>query len=404
MKIVTSSSRTVVRWHLWLALLVLALLIVFSITARLNSDAPPPATTRIERGNLESAVLATGVLKPQSLVAIGAQATGRILSLKVRPGQKVSKGDVIALIDATSQQNELQKAQATLRQNEATRTQNEAQLELARSDLARHQRMVASNAVAHSEYDKAVSALKERQAQLSHSEAVIAASQVEVKIAETNLAYTRITAPMDGTVLATVVQEGQTVNAAQSAPTIAILGALDMMTVEADISEADITRVQPGMAVYFTVSGDSAKRYQAKLAIINPAPETIVNDKSFAGSSAVAVAATSAAAIYYKGIFQVPNSDGFLKTYMTAEIHIVLDEARDVLIAPVSALRLAGDKKATVRVLGPEGRISERLVGTGITDKINTEIRTGLNEGETIVTDNQLAEPHADSGEAAMGL
>jgi hypothetical protein len=84
MKIVTSSSRTVVRWHLWLALLVLALLIVFSITARLNSDAPPPATTRIERGNLESAVLATGVLKPQSLVAIGAQATGRILSLKVR--------------------------------------------------------------------------------------------------------------------------------------------------------------------------------------------------------------------------------------------------------------------------------------------------------------------------------
>jgi macrolide-specific efflux system membrane fusion protein len=200
------------------------------------------------------------------------------------------------------------------------------------------------------------------------------------------------------------VQEGQTVNAAQSAPTIAILGALDMMTVEADISEADITRVQPGMAVYFTVSGDSAKRYQAKLAIINPAPETIVNDKSFAGSSAVAVAATSAAAIYYKGIFQVPNSDGFLKTYMTAEIHIVLDEARDVLIAPVSALRLAGDNKATVRVLGPEGRISERLIDTGITDKINTEIRTGLNEGETIVTDNQLAEPHADSGEAAMGL
>ncbi|GAA5628821.1 macrolide export protein MacA [Brucella sp. NBRC 12953] len=404
MKTTTSSSKRAVRWRLWLALLVLASGIGFVIITRLNSDAPLPATTRIARGNLESAVLATGVLKPQSLVAIGAQATGRILSLKVRPGQKVRKGDVIALIDATSQQNELQKAQATLRQNAATRAQNTAQLELARSELARNQLMVANKAIARSEYDKAISALKVQEAQLSHSEAVIAAAQVEVKIAETNLAYTRITAPIDGTVLATLVQEGQTVNAAQSAPTIAILGALDTMTVEADISEADITRVQPGLAVYFTVSGDSAKRYQAKLATINPAPDTIVNDKSFAASSVAAAPATSAVAIYYKGIFQVPNKDGFLKTYMTAEIHIVLDEARDVLIAPVSALRRAEDNKAIVRVLGPDGRTSDRLVVTGISDKINTEIRSGLKAGETILTDNQLPDPDAVSSDAATEL
>lgn len=398
----TKSLRKPVRWRLWLALLVLVLMIGFAITARLNPATPLPATTRIERGNLESAVLATGVLKPQSLVAIGAQATGRILALKVRPGQKVSKGDVIALIDATSQQNELQKAQATLRQNEATRAQNTAQLELARSDLARNQRMIANNAIARSEYDKAVSAVKERQAQLNHSEAVIIASQVEVKIAETNLAYTRITAPIDGTVLATVVQEGRTVNAAQSAPTIAILGAVETMTVEADISEADITRVHAGLPVYFTVSGDSTKRYTAKLATINPAPETIVNDKSFALSSQAAVATGSAAAIYYKGIFQVPNQDGFLKTYMTAEIHIVLGEAHDVLLAPVSALRPAQDNQATVRLVSPDGRISDRLVVTGMTDKINTEIRSGLNAGETILTDNQLVDANPDPNPAAM--
>jgi len=401
-KTTASFLRTPARWRVWLALLVLALMVGLAIKACVNRDVPQPATTRVARGNLESAVLATGVLKPESLVAIGAQATGRILSLKVRPGQKVRKGEVIALIDATSQQNELQKAQATLRQNEATRAQNTAQLELARSDLARNQRLVANNAIARSEYDKAVSALKVQEAQLSYSEAVIAASQVEVKIAETNLAYTRITAPIDGTVLATVVQEGQTVNAAQSAPTIAILGALDTMTVEADISEADITKVHPGLPVYFTVSGDSAKRYQATLATINPAPETIVNDKSFAASATASATTSSAAAIYYKGIFQVPNSDGFLKTYMTAEIHIVLDEARDVLIAPVSALRGAENNKATVRVLDPDGRISDRLVVTGITDKINTEIRAGLKAGETILTDNQLPEADPESNHAAM--
>jgi macrolide-specific efflux system membrane fusion protein len=398
----TTSSKPLVRWRIWLALLVLLLVIGFAIKARLNSAEPLPATTRIERGNVESAVLATGVLKPQSLVAIGAQATGRILALKVRPGQRVSKGDVIALIDATSQQNELQKAQATLRQNEATRAQNTAQLELARSDLARNQQMVAKKAIARSEYDKAVSVVKQHQALLNHSEAGIIASQVEVKIAETNLAYTRITAPIDGTVLATVVQEGQTVNAAQSAPTIAILGALDTMTVEADISEADITKVHVGLPLYFTVSGDSAKRYKAKLATINPAPETIVNDRSFALSSAASVAATSAAAIYYKGIFQVPNEDGFLKTYMTAEIHIVLDEARNVLIAPVSALRSAQDNTATVRLVGPDGRISDRLVVTGITDKINTEIRSGLKAGDTILTDNEPPKANPDSNDAAM--
>lgn len=398
-------SKRRFRWRLWLAVLFVMLIIGYLVVRQSTKEAPLPATSIIHRGNLESSVLATGVLKPKSLVAIGAQATGRIQSLKVRPGQRVQKDDVVALIDSTTQQNELQKAQATLLQNEATRDQNIAQLELAKLDLARFQMMIGKNAIARSDYDKAVSTVKEKQGQLAYSNAAITASQVEVKIAETNLAYTRITAPADGTVLATVVQEGQTVNAAQSAPTIAILGQLDTMTVEADISEADITLVREGLPLYFTISGQSTKRYEAKLETIDPAPDTIVNDKSFTASSASSAAGTTASAVYYKGIFSVPNPDGFLKTYMTAEIHILLAEEKDVLLSPVSALRTSDvPNKATVRLVSSNGSIVERTVETGITDKINTEIRSGLNEGDRIVTDNQAADPNLASGSVSEGF
>lgn len=397
-------SKRRFRWRLWLAILIAMLIVGYLVIRQSTQQTPLPATSIVHRGNLESSVLATGVLKPKSLVAIGAQATGRILSLKVKAGQRVRKDDIVALIDSTAQQNQLQKARATLRQNEATRDQNLAQLELAKLDLARNEAMIGKNAVARSEYDKAVSAVKERQGQLAYSEATIAAAQVEVKIAETDLAYTRITAPMDGTVLATVVQEGQTVNAAQSAPTIAILGQLDTMTVEADISEADITLVREGLPLYFTISGQNTKRYEAKLETIDPAPDTIVNDKSFAATSA-STSATTASAVYYKGIFSVPNVEGFLKTYMTAEIHILLAEERDILLAPVSALRSSSEpNKATVRLVNSDESIVERTVEIGISDKINTEIRSGLNEGDRIVTDNQAADPNLDSGSVSVGF
>lgn len=393
-------------WRLWLAIIILGIVVGYLVVRQSTKEAPLPATSVIHCGNLESSVLATGVLKPRNLVAIGAQATGRVLSLRIKPGQHVKKDDVVALIDSTTQQNELQKALATLRQNEATHDQNSAQLELAKLDLARNELMIGKNAVARSEYDKAISTVKEKQAQLASGDATIAAAQVEVKIAETNLAYTRITAPTDGTVLATVVQEGQTVNALQSAPTIAIMGQLDTMTVEADISEADITLVREGLPLYFTISGQNTKRYEAKLETIGPAPDTIVNDKSFSATSVSATAAgTTASAVYYKGIFSVPNSDGLLKTYMTAEIHILLAEVKDALLAPVSALRSSGEpNKAIVRLVTSNGAVVERTVETGITDKINTEIRSGLSEGDRIITDNQPTDLSSVPDTASVGF
>ncbi|HHV66023.1 biotin/lipoyl-binding protein, partial [Escherichia coli] len=117
-------SKRRFRWRLWLAVLIALLIVGYFVVRALTKEEPLPATTEIRRGEIESSVLATGTLRPKNLVAIGAQATGRILSLKVKPGQQIKAGEVVALIDSTNQQNELNKAQASLRQNEATRAQN----------------------------------------------------------------------------------------------------------------------------------------------------------------------------------------------------------------------------------------------------------------------------------------
>jgi macrolide-specific efflux system membrane fusion protein len=330
----------------WLTLLAVSVLTGGLLLQQWSKQEPLPEMTTVQRGDIESSVLASGTLRPKNLVAIGAQATGRILSLKVKP--------------------------------------------------VRNQTMIGKNAVARSEYDKAVAEMKKQQAQLANTEASIAASKVGVRIAETNLAYTRITAPIDGTILSTVAQEGQNVNAQQTVPTIAILGQVDTMTVEADISEADITQVHSGLPIYFTISGRNSKRFETQLESIEPAPDSVVSDKSFGFSSGLSASGgITASAVYYKGKFSIPNANGLLRTYMTAEIHIVLAKVKNVLLAPVSALKLQGDTDpdapgvATVRVLTGHGTLEERTVERGITDKINTEIRSGLQEGDKIVTDNQ---------------
>lgn len=352
--------------------------------------------TTIQRGDIESAVLSSGTLRPKNLVAIGAQVTGRVLSLKVEPGQQVKAGDVVAAIDSTNQKNELAKAQATLRQNEATRAQATADLELAKLDLARYQMMIKNNSAPRAEYDSAVANLKSRQAQVASSEASVAVSEIDVQIAETNLGFTRITAPLDGTILTTLVQEGQTVNAQQSVPTIAILGQLDTMIVEAEISEADIVQAREGLPLYFTISGRSTRRYQATLERIEPAPDSIAKDRNFMTDAAKSSSASDSSAIYYKGLFSIPNPDGLLKTYMTAEIHIVLAKAQGALVAPNSALRATGEpNRATVRVASGIDTIEERTVETGITDRINTQILSGLKEGDRIVT--EFAAPPAST-------
>jgi macrolide-specific efflux system membrane fusion protein len=232
--------------------------------------------------------------------------------------------------------------------------------------------------------------VKTTRAQIAQLDAQIIKAEVAVETARVNLGYTRITAPINGTVLAVVTQEGQTVNAVQSAPTIVVLGEVETMTIRTEISEADVVRVKPGQKVYFTILGNPGHRSEASLDSIEPAPESIKVDSSFTSTattpSSTSSSSSTSSAIYYNGIFSVPNPDAYLRTNMTAEVHIVVGEARKALTIPAAALREPGpDDTFKVEVLDPSGAVTTRTVKVGLNNKIMAEIRDGLMPGERVV-------------------
>lgn len=355
-----------------------------------SSKAQSYITAPVTVSDLREEVLASGTLKPARLTAVGAQVSGRITALNVRVGDSVKAGDVIAQIDPVTRQNDLRSSEASLKNYRAQKVEKEAALALAEANLARQQATLVQRATSRSDFDSADSTVRQTRAQIAALEALIVGAEASVETARVNLEYTRITAPIDGTVLATVVQEGQTVNAVQSAPTIVVLGQLETMTVRAEISEADIVKVRPGQSLYFTILGDQDHRYEARLEQIEPAPESIKSDASFSStttsSSSSSSSSSTSTAIYYIGVFNVANRDLSLRTYMTAEVHIVTGEARRVKVIPALAVMRKSDGRSTVRTLSASGEVGEREVKTGLNDRATVEIKSGLDEGERVVT------------------
>ncbi|CAK02462.1 efflux RND transporter periplasmic adaptor subunit [Bartonella tribocorum] len=351
-----------------------------------GTSTPVYMTAVVKRGDIEESVLASGLVRPYRLVAVGARTTGRVISMRVFPGSVVKEGDLLAEIDPTDQENDLKRKKAALSHYYANLVEQEAYLSLAQKNLERQKKMIESRAISKANLDDAATQVKIREAQIAQLRQQIVQAQIDVESAEVNLGYTRITAPSAGTVLATVVEEGQNVNAVQSAPTIVILGDLSKMTVKAQISEADILKVRAGQPLYFTVLGNSNRRYEGTLERVDPAPESIRADVSInpgAGGSSSLISS----AIYYNGIVHVDNKDNFLRTYMTAQVHIILGRAQNVLLVPSDALRdETKEGKAWVSVLVGENKAVAKQVTVGLNNKVMAEIASGLDEGDVVIT------------------
>jgi len=383
------------RRGVWIALIVLGVILVgFAVKniAFPSQKGGQFATAPVVVGNIEQTVLATGTLEPVTLVSVGAQVSGQVTSLKVELGQQVRKGDLIAEIDSQPQQNALRTAQAQVDNARAQRLQAEATLTQATLAFNRQKEMLAADATSRAEYEAAAATLKTAQGQLAALDAQIAQATVSVETAKVNLGYTRIVAPMDGTVVAIVTQEGQTVNANQAAPTIVKLAQLDTMTVKAEISEADVVKVRAGQDVYFTILGEPEKRRYAKLRTVEPAPESIETEDTGASSSS---SSSTASAIYYNGLFDVPNPDGRLRTSMTAQVYIVLGQAKGVLTVPSAALG-DRDRDGSYRVLvaTEDGKTEPRKVRIGLNNNVTAQVISGLKAGERVV----VAEAAAPGG------
>ena len=356
---------------------------------RYANPAPDTLVTAVAViGDVEQTVLASGTVRPVRLVAVGAQVSGRITRVAVTAGQRIARGDLVAEIDSTSQQNSLRSSEASLQSVRAQREEKAVSLSYADLTLARQRAMLSQTATSRADFEAAESSVKTLKAQIANLDAQIVQAEANVDTARVNLGYTRITAPIDGTVLAIVTQEGQTVNAVQSAPTLIVLGDLSVVQVRAEISEADVVRVQPGMPVYFTILGDTGRRFDGRIETIDPAPESVKTDSSFTTSTSTSSStSSSSSAIYYYGQFRVPNDDGVLRTYMTAQVVVVLREAKGVVTIPSAAIAArTADGMAEVQVVGAANSVEIRRVKVGIDNKVTAQILTGIAEGERVVT------------------
>ncbi|WP_375624388.1 MULTISPECIES: efflux RND transporter periplasmic adaptor subunit [unclassified Bartonella] len=371
----------------FLTAIFLLLLLLWLRSVFFGTSSPTYVTAVVKRGDIEESVLTSGLVRPYRLVAVGARATGRVVSMRVFPGSVVKEGDLLAEIDPTDQENDLKRKKAALAHYYASLVEQEAYLSLAQKNLERQKEMIKSRAISRANLDDAATQVKIREAQIAQLQQQIVQAQIDVDSAEVNLSYTRITAPSAGTVLATIVEEGQNVNAVQSAPTIVILGDLTKMTVKAQISEADVLKVRTGQPLYFTVLGNSQRRYEGNLERIEPAPESIRGDVSINPSMVGGSSSLVSSAIYYNGIVHIDNKDNFLRTYMTAQVHIILGRAQNVLLVPSDALRdETKERKAWVSVLEGRDKVVTKQVTVGLNNKVMAEIVSGLNEGDVVIT------------------
>ncbi|MEQ4923865.1 macrolide transporter subunit MacA [Proteus hauseri] len=332
-----------------------------------RENLPTYHTETITRGELSKEVTATGKLDAVRKVDVGAQVSGQLQTLFVKEGDAVKKGDLLAIIDPKKAQNDVTESQETDNELRANLQQAKAELRLAQLTYQRQLKLIGTYAIAQEELDRAKTDVDVKKARIITYEAQIKKNQATLDTAKTNLQYTRITAPMDGVVTFIKTLEGQTVIAAQEAPTILTLADLDTMLVKAEVSEADVIYLKPDLSASFTVLGAPDKAFSGKLKDILPTPEKI-ND-----------------AIFYYARFEVPNDQHLLRLQMTAQVKILLENKANVLLIPLSAL---GDEKSAnqynVDVL-VEGKPEKRVVKIGMRTDVYAEVLSGLNENDKVI-------------------
>jgi len=324
-------------------------------------------TAAVERGDVENTVLAAGLIQPIKYVDVGAQTSGKLKSLKVQKGDKVELGQLLAEIDPVLAKTALTASNAALENMTLQRSLKEAQLVLSKLQRDRNDLLFSHQVISASDRDITKAAYEVAFADSAALSAQMKQANASVNTAKANLGYTQITAPMSGEVVSITALEGQTLNANQSAPIILRIANLDTVTVWAQVSEADIDRVKLDQDVYFTVLGQ-AQRWNGKVRQILPTPELINN------------------VVFYDVLFDIPNIKGDLYIQMTAQVFIVLEQAKGVLLIPTAVVGNAGEgDEIQVQVMKTDETIELRKIKIGIKGEISTEVKEGLKENELVV-------------------
>lgn len=365
-----------IKRTIWLLLAVVLIAVLWAIFR--PKEEVNYITDEVQRSNLSQIVNATGEISAAQLVDVGAQASGQIKKLYVKLGQQVKKGDLIASIDSTTQLNTLNTNKARLDTYRAQLVSAQVALRVKQRAFDRERALLAQDATSKADWENAQDALAAAKANVAELRSQIRQTQIAINTSEADLGYTRITAPMDGTVVSIPVEEGQTVNASQNTPTIVQLADLSKMLNKMQIAEGDMGKVKAGMSLTFTTLADNTKKRHAKLDVVDPGLTTM-SQGSYNTSTD-----TTDTAIYYYARALVPNDDGTLHIGMTTQNNILVKSVKGVLTVSNQAIKHRQGKKI-VMVLDNNQQVHPVQVETGITDGMRTEIVKGLKEGDKVV-------------------
>lgn len=357
---------------------------------------PEYLTTTVGTRDIESSVIGVGTVQASKLVNVGAQASGQIKTMYVKLGDRVSKGQLVAEIDALPQTNALHTAESTWLGLKAQLRGSEASFRLSRQALDRQRDLAAHDGNAAQDLETAEGNFRVAQSNLESLQAQLTSAQISVDTAKLNVGYTRIVAPIDGVVVALIASQGQTVNANQSTPNIVKVANLDTVTVKTQISEADVSRVKAGLPAYFSTLGAPDHRYTTTVRAVEPAPDSIATDTT------TSAATSTSKAIYYNALLDVPNDDSVLRISMTAQVNIVLAAVKQALSVPSAALQRGKEGNGTVRVLDGKGDVAVRKVTSGLDDGTFVEIKSGLAAGDTVVLGMKAGPPAAPRGRGPL--
>ncbi|NMG73826.1 efflux RND transporter periplasmic adaptor subunit [Aromatoleum diolicum] len=367
--------------------------------------------TTVSRGDLEDVVTATGTLQPRDYVDVGAQVSGQLKKIHVEVGSEVKSGDLLAEIDPVVLQTRVDATRAQLRNLRAQLMDREASRTLATTQLQRQRNLMAEDATTTEALQNAEAVLLSAQAQVEALKAQIDQTESNLRADEANLNYARIYAPISGTVVSITARQGQTLIASQQAPVILRIADLSTMTVQTQVSEADVSRLRLDMVAYFTTLGGDGRRWEGKLRKIEPTPVVQNN------------------VVLYNALFDVANPNQALMTQMTAQVFFVVASAKDALLVPMSAIAAgraerakaraqggearpvggrqttatagaapagdtaktpsatgSGTRRATVKVASADGSLQDRQIEIGVRSRIQAQVLSGLEEGERVVS------------------
>ena len=324
-------NRRVIAW-------VTSLLVIVGAGVELwhyrETHQPPPVTYEtvpLARRHVVGRITATGTLLATVTVTVGTQVSGRIAKLMADYNSPVKKGQLIAKIDPQLFQAAVEQARANYGSAQATLKSAKAQADLAAKQSAREEQLLKENLAAQQDVDTAQSNVAVTAAQVDVAAASVLQTQAQLHQAQTNLSYTDIISPIDGTVISRSVDTGQTVAASLQAPILfTIAEDLAKMQVNTNVSEGDVGRLEDGMLATFTVDAYPGEKFKGKVSQIRNSATTVSN------------------VVTYDAVIDVNNTDGRLRPGMTANATVTFADKKDVLAVPNAALRFKPPPEAGV--------------------------------------------------------